>query len=181
MSHPRKLIRHAIRDALDGATAAGARVYATRKLPLRRIELPAVTVWTLEESVAADSRESAPRELERELSVVIEGWVSVAGDAADDAMDDLAEQIEAAMNADRYLGDTAADSVLDSTAMEVVEDGDRLMGLVALSYSVTYYTEVAEDGAPVDDFLTAEVTHDLGGNVHPDEVAVDLVTIQEAP
>lgn len=174
--HQRKVIRHAIRDALLGQTAAGLRVKATRVLSLRRSELPAIAVYTPEEAVDSDSVATAPRELTRQMPVVIEGWVSVAGEDADDAMDDLAEQIEAAMHADPYFGETVADSILDDTIMEVVQEGDRLMGFVALTYAVSYRTEAPEAPVGLDDFRTVHATHDVGG-----EPAEDQFTVQEAP
>lgn len=180
MAHQRKLIRQAVRTLLDGATAAGARVYATRVLSLRRQELPAISVYTLEESVEGDSVTHAPRELTRGMPLIIEAWVA-PGDAAavDDAMDDIAEEIETAMHADPYLTDTAAESVLDSTTLEVVQEGDRLMGLVALTYQVTYRT-FAPVAPVLDDLETVHATYNLGNEVHPDEVAQDSIAVEAA-
>ena len=178
MAHQRTLIRGAVVAQLLGATAAGARVYPTRILPLRRPELPVISVYTLEEAVTAASLATAPRELSRELPVMIEGWVA-PGDNVDDAMDALALEIETAMHADPYLADTAAESILDSTVMEVVEDGDRMMGLVVLTYAVTYRTSAPEATADMDDFLRMRSTQDLGGDVHEDIDAEDEFVVQE--
>jgi hypothetical protein len=178
MPHQRTLIRGAVVAQLLGATAAGARVYPTRILPLRRIELPAISVYTLEEAVTAASLSTAPRELSRELPVMIEGWVA-PGDNVDDAMDALALDIENAMHVDPYLADTAAESILDSTVMEVVEDGDRMMGLVVLTYAVTYRSLAPEAPTDLDDFLSVKATHNLGGQVHEDDDAEDEFVVQE--
>ncbi|MGN6105198.1 MAG: hypothetical protein ACTHU0_08845, partial [Kofleriaceae bacterium] len=117
MAHPRKLIRHAVVAQLVGATAAGARVQATRVEPLRKGKLPTISVYTLHEPIDQDaSAATNPRELTRTVKVEIAGWVAHS-DAlpVDDAMDDLAEQIEAAMDADPYLGGKAGDSILEET------------------------------------------------------------------
>lgn len=183
MAHPRQLIRYAIRAALLAAdTAAEDRIYKTRVLPLRRTQLPAISIYTLEESVAGDSAQTAPRELTRTAPVVIEAWIAnQAGIDLDDAMDDLALEIETAMHADPYLGDTAGDSILADTVLEVIEQGDRKLGLVSLTYDVTYRTLAPE--APsldeLDDFLSMQATHNLGGDVHEDDQAIDLFAVQE--
>jgi hypothetical protein len=183
MPHPRTVIRTAIRDVLLGATSAAARVYKTRVLPLRKVELPAIAVYTLEEPVTADSINTAPRELTRQPAVTIEGWVKdTDGVDLDDALDDLALEIETAMHADPYLGGAAGESILSDTVIEVVEIGDRLLGMIALTYDVTYRTLAPDAPADedMDDFVTVEATHDIGGAVHEDEVGVDLFTVEEA-
>lgn len=178
--HQRTIVRQAIVAALTGATAAEARVYPTRILPLRKLELPAIAVYTLEESVDGESVNTAPRELTREAPVVIEALVAaVPGANVDDALDDLALEIETAMHADPYLGGEAADSILDGTTMEVIEDGERMMGLVTLTYSVTYRTLAPEAPGNVADFLRVKSTENLGGDVHPDAQAVDEFDVQE--
>jgi hypothetical protein len=178
MLHPRARIRHAVRDLLDGATAAGGRVHATRVVPYRRADLPAISVYTLEESADPDSRLTAPRKLTRDVSLVIEGWVA-PGDNVDDAMDALALEIERAMHADPYLGDSAADSLLDSTSLEALEQGDRLMGLVLMTYQVTYRTYAPEAPEDLDDFITVASANTLGGTVDESAAAQDVFTVQE--
>lgn len=193
MAHQRKLIRHAVVALLASAgTAAGDRVSATRVEPHKRSQLPAISVYTLRDVVDREASErTAPRELTREAKVEITGWVAHS-DAVpvDDAMDDLAEQIEAAMGANINLEDAngehpqAADSILEETVMQVLEEdgNDPIIGVVTLTYAVKFRTSPA---APVlDDFRTAEVTHQLEGGVEGvggTVPAVDEITVQEAP
>lgn len=158
MAHPRKIIRHAVVALLTGVTAAGDRVFSTRVEPLKKRPLPSLSVYALGEPVRDGGSNTAPRELTRDVRVEIAGWVAHSDSlSVDDAMDDLAEQIEAAMDADPYLAGAAGDSILESTEMEVSNDGDRLIGIVALTYSVTYYTSPAAP-ANLDDFERAGVT-----------------------
>jgi len=182
--HERQVIRVAVRDLLiAAATAAGANVHATRKIPRRMSELPALAVYTLEESVDDDSVLSAPRELTRRVSLVIEGLVAqAAGTSVDDDLDALALQVEEAMHADPYLGGTAGESVLSGTELDVVEESDRLLGWCALTYDVTYRTFAPRPlaDAAMDDFETVAATHNLGNAVHVDDDAEDLFTV-EAP
>lgn len=174
--HQRQLIRQTVRKALLDKTDAEDRVHATRVLPYRRQDLTVIAVYTLEESVAEDSLTTAPRELERNVTLVIEGWVT-PGECVDDKMDSLAEQIETAMHCDPYFGGVVAESILDSTVTEYVVESDRESGLVILTYDVKYYSDAPI--APVlDDFNTANIRHNLGNDVDPGDEASDLITVQ---
>lgn len=181
MLHQRHVIRHAVRDVLDGATAAEERVSTTRVLPYRRSELPAISVYTLEEAVdLEETTTSAPRELTRELQLEIAGWVEPGG-SVDDSMDALALEIETAMHADPYLGDTVAECLLVGTTMSLLDEGEKLLGLVTLTYAVTYRTLAPEANEELDDFLVADVTTNLANEVHEDNAARDEVVVQELP
>jgi hypothetical protein len=101
----------------------------------------------------------------------------------DDAMDALAEQVEAAMDADPYFGGEAAESILEETTMQVLEDdgrSDPMVGVITLSYAIKYRTSPAP-GAALDDFRTVGATHDLAGGVPDTLPASDLFTVQETP
>jgi hypothetical protein len=177
--HQRTAIRTFVRDLLkNGGTAAGTRVHKFQVDPRRLNQLPALSVYILEEAVEDDSKTTAPRELERRAPLVIEGWVGEQeGTDIDDALDALALEVETLMHADPYLGGTvgAAGAVLEDTAIAVLEQGDRRLGMVALVYGVTYYTLAPEPPADddLDDFLTVEATHNPGGEVHEDDQDVD--------
>lgn len=176
MLHQRQRIREAAKAALVGKTAVGDRVHETRILPWKKIELPAIAVYTLNEEVDPESARSAPRELERTVELAIEAFVE-AGDNVDDALDALALQIERAMHADETLGGTASDSILSSSEMAVLKDGEKLAGTIGLTYSVRYFT-YAPDAADVhlNEFATADIRHNLGNVVHPDNEAHDRLT-----
>lgn len=173
MTHPRQAIRHAVADLLTNQTDAGARVYSTRIPPLKKPELPAISVYTADEEVdLAWSLGSGPRELRRLVNVAIEG--AVIGDNVDDAMDALASQIEKAMSANRWLGftdDTVVqlyDIILISTELDTGEQGQREVGVVRLTYRVEYYSDdpALADQAALPDFTKATETYNLA-NVQP--------------
>lgn len=170
--HQRQQIREAVAAQLKGvapdfATSAQGRVYETRLVPFRRLELPAVAVYALEET--SDDQRSAPREYKRTLQLAIEGAVKLT-DNVDDALDALALELERAVDADPTFGDTASDSVLASTVLDIVEDSDRSVGVVRLQYSVTYYT-YAPDAADhdFDELQTVDVKTRIGGVADPAE------------
>lgn len=170
----------------NAGTAAGARVTGTRVDPHKRSQLPAISVYTLSEETDEDSATRVPLELTRHLKLEIAGWVAHSDEVPSaDAMDDLAEQIEVAMAADYYIGGTVADQMLEATVMQVVEDdgrSDPLIGIVVLTYAITYRTSPLEaGGTPTDDFVTADAKQRLVGGVPTTVPAEDTFIVQEAP
>ena len=138
MTHQRRLIRHSVVDRLLDRTDAGPRVFKTRMRPLFDQELPAILVYSMAER--SDHRQTAPRELKRDLRLGIE-IVAKADEGLDDVLDDIADQVEAIMSADDTLSGNAADCWLTVTDIRVVKDGDTVMGACRLTYSVEYYTQ----------------------------------------
>jgi hypothetical protein len=183
MAHPRKLIRQAAVAVTTNATVAGARVYGTRVAPIRKTGLPAIAVYTEDEEVDQDSATTAPRELKRNLDLVFEAFVAHTDAlAVDDAMDDIAEQIEAAMDANRYLNGTAGESILVRTETGIADgSADPLIGVAKLTYAVTYRTSPAVVGGNLADFTDANVTTNVVGGVADTVPAVDDFNPQEAP
>ncbi len=173
MAHPRQLIREAAREALVGKTQAAERVYETRIVPWRRLELPAIAIYTLDEEVDPSSASTAPRELTRTVDLAIEAYVK-QGDNVDDALDDIALEIERAMHADETLRGKASDSILASTQLGIVAEGEKTAGVAGLLYRVTYYTYAPEAAdVQLDNFATADIRHNPGDSVHQDEEARD--------
>ena len=179
MAHERQDIRDAVIALLKGtapdyATAAEARVFPSRMAPLRTVELPAISVYTDNETVDPASGNSAPRELKRTVELVIEAWVRATSDV-EDALDDFALEIETALDADTEFNDTAYSSSLDSTEIGLKLDGDKPMGCVRLKYSVTYHTDLRVT-APGDNFDSADVHYDLAGEQATADQANDVLT-----
>lgn len=184
MAHPRTEIRQAVIALLVNAnTAAGMRVEDSRVDPIGNAKIPLISVYTLREPVDTEvSLQSSPRQLERTLNVEIAGFVAHS-DAVPvaTAMDNLAAQIEAAMDADPYIGDKVSDAILEDTEMDIrVENGrsDPLIGIVTLTYSVTYRTQPGEV-TPTDDFRRVDAKQQVVGGVDDTEPVEDLFTVQE--
>lgn len=174
MLHQRQLIREAAKAALVGKTAAGDRVFETRAIPFKRLELPAISIYALEEAVDPTSKSTAPRELKRTLQLAIEALVE-QGDNVDDAIDSISLEIERAIHADETLGGTASDCILSSTDTDIIEEGSRLVGVASLTFAVDYYT-YAPEAAPDEelaDFARADIRYDPGRSVHEDAQAHD--------
>ena len=70
--------------------------------------------------------------------------IAKANNDLDQALDDLAVQIEDALSADTSLGGLVKDTVLQTTDVQYLEDGDKPHGVMLMAYAVTYaVTETA--------------------------------------
>jgi hypothetical protein len=146
--------------------------------PFRQLELPAIAIYALEESVDPESASTAPRELTRKLQLAIE-IVVVANADVDDALDDLCAAVEKAIDADEWFGGTCAGSILASTAIGISEEGNRPTGHAVLTYAVTYRTDApaAADLPALADFSKAHVETSLAGAQAPADRAVDDIPV----
>lgn len=128
MAHQRKLIRQAVVALLVAAnTDAGARVKDTLVDSVRKKDLPSIAVYTTEEDVLPASESTAPRELTRTVTVGISAWVAhSAAVPASVAMDDIAAQIEAAMDANRFLTTSRNIGAVDPVANTITIVGHGL-------------------------------------------------------
>ena len=177
MAHQRQEIREAVAAQLTGtdpdfATGADDRVRESRMIPWPRIQLPAIAVYTLEETV--EPVETASREINRKLSLAIE-IAAEASDDVDDTLDTLCAEVEAAMALDETFDGKAAASILASTDIDLLEVGQKMVGLARLVYTVTYQTDAAVVDADLDNFDTADIVHNLGNEVLEADQAEDLV------
>lgn len=165
--HERAALRTAIIAQLSGETGAGARVTSARAAPQPGDPLPAISVYTSEETIDEASKKSVPRELKRNPLVQIEGWVSVAaGGDLDAAMDALALEIETAMDSDQFCDGYASESVLHETKFARALDGARPFGCVTLTYEASYRTDLRMT-APPDNFDTMGTTTKIDGVTMP--------------
>ena len=172
--HQRKIIRDAVVAALTYRTAAADRVHPMRFVTYRGLELPVLGVYATEESVAAESRQSAPRYLERTLQVTIEAVVQYEIDKVEDTLDALAREVERSMHADPTFGGVCGDSVLSRTELEVMIEGERIVGVARFTYSTSYETPaIYDEDVTLVDLKTVDVKTSLGGTVAAGNQAED--------
>ena len=84
------------------------------------------------------------------------------------------------MDADRYIAGTVADSIIDGFEAEIrTGDGrsDPLIGVAVVTYLATYRTSPAAP-TDLDDFTSANVTHQLVGGVPDTAPAIDTFTVE---
>jgi hypothetical protein len=92
LKHARTQIRNAVTALLKGNTTAGNNVYEARVYPIDDLKLPALLVYTKQETVGEQSM-SYPRTQQRELIVSVEAYVKARGNV-DEETDKLAMEIE---------------------------------------------------------------------------------------
>lgn len=167
MSHQRTVIRNKIRDLLiAGNTAAADKVFANRVVPIQEDELPCITVYTNGET--AEIYNTAPRELERRLSVVVE-IANKVEETIDESLDDLAKEVEYILDQDDTVGGTASDIVYQGSDLAIRDEGENLIGALRLTYEVKYYTYQGKDPETIEDFTGVDVTWDMKeGDDNPD-------------
>lgn len=138
--HQRVLIRKAIRDLLIAAgTDARGRVF-DRVNPVFEDQLPAILIFAAGETVDHEDITAVGLRL-RTVEIIIKGVIK-AGASAEagfgDQLDSLAEQIELVMDANPLLNQTAETVWFDKTEFSLSGEGESLLGLVNLTYSVIY-------------------------------------------
>lgn len=136
MKHARTQIRNAVTTLLKGNTTAGNNVYEARVYPLNDPKLPALLIYTKQETVGEQSM-SRPRTQQRELFVTVEAYVKARGNVDEDT-DNLAMEIEQMIAADPTLGGLVKDTALDTTETQFSDDGEKPVAVAILTFSVLY-------------------------------------------
>lgn len=167
----RTLVRQKIVELLTDKTEAAERVYPNRARQLWPEELPAILVYSRNET--ATEFGSAPRSLRRELRVAVE-IVAKADDKLDDDIDSIAQQVESRLLGDDTLGGICSDITLSDTEMTINAEGETLFGTAVLTFRVTYFSEVFVE-AEITDLERVNVQYDLSGD---DKIeAVDTIEL----
>lgn len=139
MAHARQQIRDALVGALAGLTV-GARVYASRIIPLQEAHLPCLLVNTDDESISGGD---VGQLLDRRITVSIRAVVKAIA-TFDDDLDDLVAEVEARL-AGNTLGNLVKGLLLDSIRVEF-EEADRPVGIADMRYSAIYFTNAGAPG-----------------------------------
>lgn len=138
MAHVRKAIRENIVTTLTGLSTTGSSVYETRVFQINYAKLPALMVYTQDETIVEHTITSSSRTQHRQLTCIIEGHIKGSANI-DDTIDTISEEVEEAMATDRTRGGNAKDTKLQSTEVEF-EEATQKVGLVRFTYIVDYVT-----------------------------------------
>ena len=139
MTHARSQIRKYIISLLNDSTVAGSNVFEARIYGLDNIELPAILVFTNEENIQEYSI-GHPRNLLRQLNVVIEIYAKASGNI-DDVIDNLCMQIEQLLGSDNNLGGMVKDMILSSVSVSHSAEAERPLATATLNYQIIYSTK----------------------------------------
>lgn len=140
--HKRQIIREAVANRLKEAkTGAGNHIYTSRSKPLFNSDLPAILIYTNDESIKAERFETDGfGELERDLTIFIEA-VDIGREDLDNKLDALAFQIESALDGWTVPNHNTAIFRFKGTDSDIAIEGKSIYGAVRLTYSVIYTTK----------------------------------------
>ena len=138
MAHVRKSIREHVVTTVTSLSTTGSNVYETRYFPLQTGNLPALIVYTLDESIEDYTLGRNTRTQQRSLNLIIEAHCRGTANI-DDTLDTIAEEVEEAMVTDVSRGGNAKDTKLVSTEIEF-DTASQKTGLMRLTYLINYNT-----------------------------------------
>jgi len=138
MAHVRKSIREHVVTTVTSLSTTGSNVYETRYFPLQTGNLPALIVYTLDETVEDYTIGQNTRTQLRSLNLIIEAHCRGTANI-DDTLDTIAEEVEEAMVTDISRGGNAKDTKLVSTEVDF-DTASQKTGLMRLTYLISYNT-----------------------------------------
>ena len=138
MAHVRKSIREHVVTTVTSLSTTGSNVYETRYFPLQTGNLPALIVYTLDETVEDYTLGQNTRTQFRALNLIIEAHCRGTANI-DDTLDTIAEEVEEAMVTDISRGGNAKDTKLVSTEVDF-DTASQKTGLMRLTYLISYNT-----------------------------------------
>ena len=143
MTHPRKIIRQAVVDAIKAAgTMAQDRVWAGEQPPIDvptvlSEEGPVILVYTRRDR-AEEYSASGTEYVKRKCDLCIE-IIAAEGYAVDDTLDDCAEQVEVLIDGFSVPGLPATEIRLHETNVETSDQFEKPVGGAFLTYDVEYW------------------------------------------
>ena len=137
MAHVRKQIRDDVVVTLIGLTTTGTRVYASRVHPNEAAKLPALCVYTLNETSELIAMNE--NQLRRSLDLVVEGYAKAKANL-DDTLDTIATEVEEALALDPTRGGVAHKTVITDTEVSLSDEGDQPIGVIRMVFQVDYVT-----------------------------------------
>ena len=145
-NHIRQQIRERAGTVLTGLTTTGSNVFETRIYPLENTNLPALVIYTKNET-SEPIVISTNRLISRELELIVEVYVKQTSNF-DDQVDKICKEVEVAISADTTLNGLAKDCFLQSTEIEYNTEGEQPLSYAVLTFLTNYYVqETAPDVA----------------------------------
>lgn len=142
MSHVRQQIRDRVATLVTGLPTTGSNVYKMRRYALDDAKLPAICVYTTDESSSLITIGS--RSLRRVINVVIDIIIKGSSTTVSDSIDTICVSAEEAMAADFTLNGLAKSSVLTSSEIDVNVEGEKSIASARLVYAVEYVTLITD-------------------------------------
>lgn len=182
MASIRKAIREEVVETLKAAnTAVGQNVFPSRVRAAwdHDNELPCILVYTRTEPAEIDAE--SPRSYKRNLRIAVE-ILAKADDNLDNTLDDIAEQVESALFKDETRGNRCEDTILTDSELELLPDGDTLIGACRITFETPYYKDAPAAGEENETPVPFEGTNnewDLGPEPDDQMEAEDEVDLEQ--
>lgn len=135
MANNRANIRAAVKALLEDETDAGPNVYTNRETSLWQSELPAILIFTSEESSRheAMNRQRYIRTLTLSIKVKLEESSTI-----DDDLDALLAEVETIIAANNGLGGTVLSTIQTGTEIRIDTEGENPVGVGELTFECQY-------------------------------------------
>tara|TARA_B100001094_G_scaffold309539_1_gene343296 strand:- start:496 stop:939 length:444 start_codon:yes stop_codon:yes gene_type:complete len=147
MAHIRQQIRDRIIADVTGLATTGANVYDSKLYNILQGELPALAVYTQNET--SEISTIAPNvTLDRELEVIIECYAE-ANQNIENTLDTIAGEVENSLGTDLTLNNLCITQFLSSTDIDFTSEGEKPLGICKLTYNVRYMNTVTNSSTPL--------------------------------
>ena len=140
MAHVRQQIRDRIATILTGLPTTGNNVYKMRRYALDDSKLPAILVYTMDESSALIT--IGNRTVRRVINVAVHILCTGSSTTIQDTIDGLCVNVEEAVGNDYQLNGLAKSCILVSTEVDIVTDGERPISSARLVFACEYITAI---------------------------------------
>ena len=142
MSHVRTQIRDRIATLVTGLPSTGSSVYKMRKYALDDSKLPAICIYTTDESSGLIT--VGTRTLRRVINAIVEIYAKGSSVTISDTIDGICVSAEEAIAADFSLNGLAKSCILTSTETDVNVEGENGIGTARLVYAIEYVTSIGD-------------------------------------
>jgi hypothetical protein len=140
MSHIRQQLREAFAAQVTGLTTTGARVFQSRIRNLAAADLPALRIYTDQETVEDGSILDVPWEQRRTILLRCEAVAKAAANL-DDTLDLMCKEVEVAIAANSTLGGLALlHCSLASTEIQMDGNSEVPAGMATMSWKIEAFT-----------------------------------------
>jgi hypothetical protein len=140
MAHVRQQIRDRIATILTGLPSTGNNVYKMRRYALDDSKLPAILVYTMDESSSLITIGS--RTITRTINISVEILALGSSATIQDTIDTLCVNVEEAVGNDYQLNGLAKSCILASTEVDIVTDGEKPISSARLVFACEYITAI---------------------------------------
>ncbi len=144
--HLRQTIRQAIVTRLTGLTTTGSNVFTSRVYALPQVALPALCIYTKDESSEYISMTS-PRTIERNLNLTVEIYVA-ANQNTDNTIDKICDEIESEIYNDVTIAGNAKDVIVSSVDVDFDGDGEVPVARATMNLTIIYLNEEGNQSVP---------------------------------